>query len=288
MFDAEMAALAVGIEIADEFMLRSPNIAHIAFFSDNSAATTAILDPKPKTAQLSAIKFHNIARPLLTANEHLKISISWCPSHCGIAGNDRADQLAKEATELERQIPFSVSHSNARRRAKTAILKLWQIEWKNSPKVGRYAISNRIKPSLNPTPHFKSLKNNREVFGRVIQCRTGHAYTGDFRRSFLPLSPDPTTCPCDNVTLEDRNHIITECPRYNQYRSILEKASRILSLPELLGTKEGIEALSEFLKKSPAFTRTGSIPTKPPPPTFESEPEQPADEAHIFEQNDGG
>ena len=63
---------------------------------------------------------------------------------------------------------------------------------------------------------------------------------------------------------------------------------RTLSLPELLGTKEGIEALSEFLKMSPAFTRAGSIPTKPPPLTFENEPEQPADEAHNFEHNDGG
>ena len=48
-----MAALAAGIEIADEFMLLSPNIAHIAFFSDNAAATTAILDPKPRQLSFS-------------------------------------------------------------------------------------------------------------------------------------------------------------------------------------------------------------------------------------------
>ena len=288
VFDAEMAALAIGAQKADEFIQHTPNITHIAFFTDNAAATTAISDPKPKTAQFFALKFHNIIRPLLTTHENLKISISWCPSHCGIPGNERADKLAKEATELERQTPYTVSHSNARRRAKSSILKLWQIEWSSSPKVGRYAIANRIKPSLNPTPHFKNLKDKREIFGRITQCRTGHSYTGEFRRSFLPLSPDPETCPCDNETLETRTHILRECPRYTQHRNILRTASRDIAIPEILGSKEGIAALAEFLQKSAAFTRTGSIPTKAPPPTFENEPEQANNDEPRFEQDDGG
>jgi hypothetical protein len=37
----EMAALSIGIEIADEFLLHSPNTTHIAFFADNAAVTTA-------------------------------------------------------------------------------------------------------------------------------------------------------------------------------------------------------------------------------------------------------
>jgi hypothetical protein len=169
-----------------------------------------------------------------------------------------------------------------------ASLKLWQIEWKNSPRVSRYAIANRFKPSLNPTPHFKSLKNSREVFGCVIQCRMGHSYTGDFRRSFIPLLQDPTTCPCDNQTLETREHILRECTRFSHHRDILEKASSTVALPEILGTKEGISALSDFLKKSTAFTRTGSIPTKTLPPTFDNEPEQPTDEDPRFEDHDWG
>ena len=71
---------------------------------------------------------------LFTTN---RFTISWC--------------LAKEATTLDCQIPFSVTRSNARRRAKRSILLLWQLDWKNAPRVGRYAISNRIKPSLSPT-----------------------------------------------------------------------------------------------------------------------------------------
>ena len=130
--------------------------------------------------------------------------------------------------------------------------------------------------------------SNRELFGRVIQCRTGHAYTGDFRRSFLALAPDPTTCPCDNETLETREHILRECTRLSHHRNILEKVSRTVSLPEILGTKEGISALSEFLKRTPAFTRTGSIPSAAPPLTFENEPIQPPEEEPRFNDTDWG
>ena len=149
----------------------------------------------------------------------------------------------------------------------------------------RYAISNRIKPFLNPTNHFLGLKGNLEAFGRLLQCRTGHAYTEEFRQSFIRLSADPTTCPCDGDILETRNHILRDCPRYHRHRKLLAKASRGLSLASLLGTKLGIAALSEFLIKSGAFSRTGTPVASPTIPLFESEPEPDMDQ--IFPQDDG-
>jgi hypothetical protein len=141
---------------------------------------------------------------------------------------------------------------HALRRSKSSILKLWRLEWKNKPKVGRYAAANRLPPSLKPTPHFRHLKNDRELFGRLVQCRTGHAYTGEFRRSFIPHTDEPITgtCPCDNETLQTREHILRECSRYTQHRNILRKTSQSLTLTDILGTKEGILALTTFLKKS--------------------------------------
>jgi hypothetical protein len=55
----------------------------------------------------------------------------------------------------------------------------------------RYAIANRFPSSLRlrPSKHFTALKNNRELFGRTVQCRTGHGYTGEFRRNFKLESP---------------------------------------------------------------------------------------------------
>jgi hypothetical protein len=263
-----------------------PNIDNIHMFADNAASVTAISDPKPGPAQFFALKFHQTIWPLLEDNPNLSITVSWCPSHCDIQGNDRADELAKEATSLGCQTPFCITRSNARRRAKRTTLLLWQQEWRKNPKTGRFAIANRIPPSLNPTKHFVHLKSNREAFGRLLQCRTGHTYTGEFRQSFLPLSPDPNSCPCDNEILKTRNHILRECPRYNRHHRILVKASRALALSVLLGTKDGIEALAEFLIKSGAFSRTGTPPTNYTPPLLENEPEPNMDQE--LTQDDGG
>ena len=272
VFDAEMAAIAKAATIAENLITEIPDINQIFLFSDSAAATRAIVDPKPNSAQHFTLSFHNKIRPLLETHPNLSITVAWCPSHCGIQGNERADTLAKEATSLGCQIPFSTTRSNARRRSKNSITKLWQKDWKDAPKVGRFAIANRTPPSLNPTKHFKHLKDKREVFGRVLQCRSGHAYTGEFRQSFLPLSPDPTACQCDNETLESRSHILIECPRYDQHRNILEKASKYIALPVLLGSDKGIKALAKFIHKSGAFSRTGTPFVAPPPPSLDDEP----------------
>ena len=272
VFDAEMVALAKGASLATNLLRDFPNISQIAFFSDNAAAVRAISDPKPSAAQYFTLSFHRHIHSLLETHPNLIISVSWCPSHCDIPGNERADTLAKAATKLSCQIPFSTTRSNAKCRIKSTTLKMWVKDWKNTPKSGRFAIANRIQPSLNPTKHLANLKENRETFGRLVQCRTGHAYTGEFRRTFFPLAPEPTTCPCDNETPETREHIIRDCPRYNHQREILKKASADVTLPEILGTPNGIKALTEFIQKSGAFSRTGTPPTDPTPPTLENEP----------------
>ena len=131
-----MAALSISAQKASTLLNDFPNINKIHLFADNAASITAITDPRPGPAQYFTLKFHQIIRPLLEENHDLSITISWCPSHCNILGNDRADELTKEATALGCQIPFSVTRSNAKKRAKRHILLLWQQEWKKTPKTG--------------------------------------------------------------------------------------------------------------------------------------------------------
>ncbi|KAJ6453146.1 hypothetical protein C8R45DRAFT_847281, partial [Mycena sanguinolenta] len=72
---------------------------------------------------------------------------------------------------------------------------------------------------------------------------------------------------------QSREHLLCECPRYEDQRHILREASRDLSLPELLGTKEGIAATAKFLEESGAFTKTGRLRYDKPLPTFDDEPD---------------
>ncbi|KAJ4495949.1 hypothetical protein C8J55DRAFT_400700, partial [Lentinula edodes] len=85
-------------------------------------------------------------------------------------------------------------------------------------------------------------------------CRTGHAFLGEYYAQFVP--GENINCPCGE-DLQTREHILRACPRYDNFRHILRKASDDICLKEILGTEEGIEALTEFLEESGAFTKTG-------------------------------
>lgn len=177
--------------------------------------------------------------------------------------------------------PISTSRAFALRRAKASTHSAWVRDWQKAPRKGRFAISNRISPSLNPTKHFVALKDQREVFGRLVQCRTGHAYTGEFRRQFFPEKS--TNCGCGE-DLQTREHIIRECTRYANYREDLQETNRNLALPELLGTPKGIAALADFLRDSGAFTFTGEKYMPRGLPSFLDEPEPPDIDSKVKTQ----
>jgi hypothetical protein len=141
-----------------------PGITSIHFFVDDSATAGAISDPKLQPGQLYGAKF-------LDEDPTHSVGVPWCPRHCNIEGNDRADELAKEATQLAWSAPISASRAFALRR-KASTQSAWIRDWQKAPRTGRFAISNRIPPSLNPTKHFVTLKDRREVLGRLRRPST--------------------------------------------------------------------------------------------------------------------
>jgi hypothetical protein len=108
------------------------------------------------------------------------------------------------------------------------------------------------------------------TFSCLIQCRTNHGYTGEYRRRFLPQE-DPS-CPCSKE-FQSREHIIVHCTLHEHTRRRLRKVSRDIWLPTILGTKQGITALTAFLIETTAFTRNGQHPKKPPLLSFYDEPD---------------
>jgi hypothetical protein len=89
----------------------------------------------------------------------------------------------------------------------------------------------------------------------MIQCRTGHAFLGEYYKCFnIPV--DDTACPCGKP-LQTRNHVLYDCPLYNEHRHLLNIEEKLPNMEELLGSEEGLEALAAFLKASGAFTKTG-------------------------------
>jgi len=99
-------------------------------------ATGAIFDPKPQLGQLYAAKFHWRMAKFLDNNATCMIEINWCPSHCKIQGNDRADKLAKEVTQMEWNTPIGTSRAFSIQQAKATTQAAWAHKWQKTPKKG--------------------------------------------------------------------------------------------------------------------------------------------------------
>jgi ribonuclease HI len=128
IFDAELAGLMMAAHRAAAYTQNHLEITNIYIFTDCSSALTAIHRPTPTAGQYYSSSFCDTITHLLSANQQIKITLSWCPSHSGIKGNDRADMLAKKATELACNSPVGITRTNALRRTKVVATKVWRRE----------------------------------------------------------------------------------------------------------------------------------------------------------------
>ena len=193
--DAEMLALLRGLETAIEFQQAMPEEnrkrSKIVLFADNTSSVASITSKKPGSSQPISQKFVETATSFLDENTRASIEVSWVPGHMNIEGNDRADGIAKGATGLD---PTTET---------TTIAELYRLlcdkmkvecvtEWEKKPMTGQYAIAGRTPPSLAGSHAFHT--PNRHTLGAVAQARPGHAYFGEYFRTYN--TQEPVTCPC--------------------------------------------------------------------------------------------
>ena len=118
------------------------------------------------------------------------------------------------------------NHTHSIHHAREHLKRGWTTLSRNSSQQGSWATANWMPPSLHSTPHFLALADRR-AFGRLLQCRTGHSYSGEYYRRFVP-SADPA-CPWHENTLSN--------PRTcEKHRTTIRKVSQMLYLPDLPGT----------------------------------------------------
>ncbi|KAI6122618.1 hypothetical protein EDD16DRAFT_1570072 [Pisolithus croceorrhizus] len=131
------------------------------------------------------------------------------------------------------------------------------MHWSNTSKINSlFSPADRLPPSLKPRKHF--CESRQAIYGRLIQCRTGHAFTGEYYSSFVPS--ETVSCPCGK-RLQTREHILATYPTFESKRDMLRSASEDLVITDILGTEKGIKALSEFLQETNAFKKPRTDPS---------------------------
>ena len=101
---------------------------------------------------------------------------------------------------------------------------------------------------------------------RLSQYRAVHAVR---RAAFVP--DENVDCP-SGEPLQTREHLIQHCSQYEATRHHLHTSGRGAALSTVLGTKNGIAKLADFLRASGALTKTDVPRATGVAPLFSDEP----------------
>lgn len=153
-----------------------------------------------------------------------EVSFAWIPSHSGISGNEKADQLAKDAVVCGDMFPFCNFSVDLASLPRIYLQDSWNEAWMEKPDKGKFY--RTIQPSIPVKPWFCSVKLGKKITSILIRIRLGHCCTPAQLAKF-GIGPGPA-CSC-GAELGDINHILFSCPLYD--RSSFSAALVSLNVP---------------------------------------------------------
>ena len=131
-----------------------------------------------------------------------KIHFQWVKAHVGDEGNERADQLAKKATECPELPPTYelVPYSTVKRDLQEECINAWEEEWSST---SNGSITKQYFPSVR-----SRFQSNLKLTPNITAMTTGHGKFGEYFHRFK-IVEDPT-CVCGKNT-QSADHILWEC-----------------------------------------------------------------------------
>ncbi|KAI5743594.1 hypothetical protein M8J77_019999 [Diaphorina citri] len=200
--------------------------------SDSMGSLSAIANPYFSCPIISQI--YSAWSDLKAVGKYVKLL--WCPSHCGISGNEAVDQAAKDPLSIIPRDHGNVAHLNicTPQDFKPWIAKLiktqWQRSWDDIPNNKL----KRIKPKIEEWPSSQRSTRMEEVV--LTRLRIGH--TRLTHKYLFTREPQPV-CQCgETLSIQ---HILV-CPTHAHIRSSLP------SPPSLSDDVEGVDALFLYFK----------------------------------------
>ena len=203
-YQAELTAIEHALTMATD----KPEQKKIRIITDSRSAVQKleylIHNNKPDTRTKNNIQ--GLLEKMPHNDQHL--TMVWCPGHCNIDGNERADKCANEGSKLPQE---SVSHSfNTAKAVIRRHLKDPPIEHPLANKVYTNGPDRR-------KPMDKGL--NREQQVTISRLCSGHHTQLNYWRKKTDLTSDDKCRLCGTAP-ETIQHIMEECPGMNDSRNL--------------------------------------------------------------------
>ena len=237
VFSAELYAINAALK-----RIRTQNDRHSVICTDSSSAVGAI------------DSIHNVSNPIVaeiwrtfsTLPPEKTVTLLWIPGHSGIAGNEKADSLAKKSLELPSQNHLSCPVTDIFNYLYSSFKRFLQSEWERTPH--QHLI--QIKPKLGHWPSANQNTRLREV--TLSRLRIGHT---KITHNYIFEREPPTLCHQCNVRYNVA-HMLLDCPLYRSHRQVLINYANDKRIPFTLSTLLGdshpelLELLFIFLRNT--------------------------------------
>ena len=165
-----------------------------------------------------------------------RVRFCWVPSHCGIDGNERVDQLAKETLDQNIDQLASVHYTDMKPLVNSYIQKLFQTKW-DVDVHGRDLYL--MKPTLGPPKKFQHPTRAEQVV--ITRLRIGH--TKATKSHILSRGPLTGCHHCgQTVTIY---HMLLECALLQECRDEYYTVDSLNALFETIPETCIVELLRE-------------------------------------------
>ena len=231
------AAEATAISLALNYYQHMGPVHHdVVVYSDSMSCLQAIEGEDTENPFICHIM--NLLWSL--SDKGTRVRFCWVPSHCGIDGNERVDQLAKETLNQDIDPLASVHYTDMKPLVNSYIQKLVQTKWD-------VAVHGRdlylLKPTLGPPKKFQHLTRAEEVV--ITRLRIGH--TKATKSHILSRGP-PTGCHHCGQTLTI-DHMLLECALLQECRDEYYTVDSLNALFETIPET----CIVEFLREAGFF-----------------------------------
>ena len=169
---------------------------------------------EPGPGQKYAIQARRHIAALRRARPGITIEIRWCPAHKGIAGNEKADEWAKEAAGQPgpyRLLPRSLAN------LKRGISEKKWVEARRW--AGGGTSKSKYRMPVSQMPDGAVAGSTKRLASRYYQLKTGHARTGQYLH-WAKVRPTAQCwwCQCPAQT---RDHLFKVCPEWKLQQKVL-------------------------------------------------------------------